>query len=109
MPPHRELTALAVIADGLGAEWRSVQADDRSRIGPVQVSVLHPRPPEWERQRVRNEDSVVLEIRYGNVAIVLPGDIGREAEGALANLPSAPVVVLKARITGALRPPLPPS
>jgi competence protein ComEC len=96
VPPHRGLTALTVIADGVAAEWRSVQAGDRSRIGPVQVSVLHPRPPEWERQRVRNEDSVVLEIRYGNVAIVLPGDIGREAEGALANLPSAPVVVLKA-------------
>ena len=40
----------------------------------------HPPRPEWERQRVRNDDSEVLEIRYGGVSFVFTGDIGREVE-----------------------------
>ena len=53
--------------------------------------------PDWERQRVRNDDSVVLEVRYRDVSILLPGDIGREVEEAL--IPGAaarPLVILKA-------------
>ena len=62
--------------------WRTVQADDAERFGSAEVRVLHPPRPEWERQRVRNEDSIVIEVRIGAVSIVLPGDIGREAERA---------------------------
>ena len=40
----------------------------------------HPPPPDWERQRVRNDDSEVIEIRYGGVSFVFTGDIGREVE-----------------------------
>ena len=32
--------------------------------------------PDWERRRVRNDDSVVLEVRYGDVAVLLLGDVG---------------------------------
>jgi len=53
--------------------------------------------PAWERQRVRNEDSVVLEIRLDEVSIVLPGDIGKEGEAAVQPaFDAAPLVVLKA-------------
>ena len=38
----------------------------------------------WERVRVRNDDSIVLDVRYGDVAVLLPGDIGREVEGGVA-------------------------
>jgi competence protein ComEC len=97
VPRHRELIALGAMANAIGAEWRSVVAGDLLRVGPVQVRALHPPLPEWERQRVRNEDSVVLEVRYGDVAVVLPGDIGRDGEAAvLAHVRSAPLVVLKA-------------
>jgi len=59
--------------------------------------VLHPPPPEWERQRVRNEDSVVLEIRIGRVSVVLPGDIGTEGERLLLpRLERGRLVILKA-------------
>ena len=34
--------------------------------------------------RVRNDDSIVLDVRFGNVAVLLPGDIGREVEGRVA-------------------------
>jgi competence protein ComEC len=97
VPPHRGLSALAAFAGQLGAERRFVVAGDRIRLGAVQIRVLHPPVPAWERQRVRNEDSVVLEIRLGDVAVVLPGDIGKEGEAAvLPVLDPAPVVILKA-------------
>jgi competence protein ComEC len=94
---HRDLDALGAAADRIGAERRGVVAGDRVQLGAVQIRVLHPPIPEWERQRVRNEDSVVLEIRLGDVAVILPGDIGKEGEDAvLPHLSSARLVVLKA-------------
>ena len=45
--------------------------------------VLHPSRPDWERRRVRNDDSVVLEVVYGEVALLLTGDIGADVERAI--------------------------
>ena len=53
---------------------------DRVSFGSVELVVHHPPLPEWERQRVRNDDSEVIEIRYGGVSFVFTGDIGREVE-----------------------------
>jgi len=39
--------------------------------------------PDWERQRVRNDDSVVLEVVYRDVALLLTGDISTEVERAI--------------------------
>jgi competence protein ComEC len=67
------------------------------RAGEVEIRVLHPAEPDWERQRVRNDDSIVIELRYRDVSILLPGDIGREVERALIPaLRLAPTVILKA-------------
>lgn len=97
VPPHGGLQRLADWAAQRGASWRRVQAGDVERFGDVELRVLHPPPPDWERQRVRNEDSVVLELRLGNVSLILPGDIGREGERAiLPRLEPGRVVVLKA-------------
>ena len=88
--------ALMDAASAAGIDWRRLQAGDRLIVGPVDVLVLHPPPPDWERQAVRNDDSVVLELRWGRVAVVLPGDIGREVEGAVAAaVEPAPLLVLK--------------
>jgi competence protein ComEC len=74
-----------------------VQAGDADRIDGVDIRVWHPPPPDWERQRVRNDDSIVIELRHGAVSVLLTGDIEREAERALApRLSLAPIVVLKA-------------
>jgi competence protein ComEC len=83
VPPHGGLRAIADRAASAGATWRSLQSGDREVAGGVEIRVLHPPPPDWERQRVRNEDSIVLELRYGEVSIILPGDIGREAENLI--------------------------
>jgi competence protein ComEC len=97
VPPHAPLHALMSVAVSDGAEWRTVQAGDRVTVAGVDIRVLHPPLPEWERQRVRNDDSVVLALRLGNVTIVLPGDIGAEGESrALRAFEPTPVVILKA-------------
>lgn len=97
VPPHPGLHALAAFARCRGASWRTVQAGDAERFGDLEIRILHPPLPQWERQRVRNDDSVVLELRLGRVSVVLPGDIGREGEGAiLPRLEPGRLVVLKA-------------
>ena len=49
---------------------------------------------------MRNDDAVVLAVRFGNVVVILPGDIGREGERhTLEHLPlveTSPITVLKA-------------
>ena len=60
------------------------------RVGDVKVIVRHPPPPDWERQRVRNDDSLVLEIRHDDVSFLLRGDIGSEVEATLLTGPGRP-------------------
>lgn len=80
-----ELAALVAAAARARIPWRTVQAGDVWRDGQAIVTVVHPPLPEWERRRVRNNDSVVLEIRYGDVSLVLTGDAGQEVEPEIAS------------------------
>jgi competence protein ComEC len=97
VPPHLALRRLSELADARRMVWRTVRPGDVERAGGAEIRVHHPPAPDWERQRVRNDDSVVLELRYGEVSILLPGDIGRDVERTLiATLDVAPVVILKA-------------
>jgi competence protein ComEC len=97
VPPNQLLKSIALLARDRSMTWRTVQAGDAERFGDVEIRVLHPPLPDWERQRVRNEDSVVLELRIGMVSIVLPGDIGKEGERALLRrVEPGRLVVLKA-------------
>ena len=84
VPRSERMRSLATAASEAGAAWRRLQAGDNLRIGEVEVRVWHPPLPDWERQRVRNDDSLVLELRHGWVSFVLPGDIGAEVEAGLA-------------------------
>jgi len=79
-----ELGALVLAAREGRIAWRTVQAGDAWRDGPVTVRVVHPPPAEWARHRVRNDDSVVLDVRYGQVSIVLAADAGAPVEAAIA-------------------------
>ena len=97
VPPHEPLRWLSEAADRIGAEWRTARADDHLRVSGVEIHTLHPPQPDWERQRVRNDDSIVLAIRMGKVSVILPGDVGREGEGrVLDHLEPTPLMVLKA-------------
>jgi competence protein ComEC len=98
VPPEpllRELTAAAGLA---GAAWRTVQRGDRVRFGEAEVVIWNPPLPAWERQRVRNDDSIVLEVRFGCVALLLAGDAEAAAEAEVARVlePAAVRVLLAA-------------
>jgi len=83
VPRHQGLQALRQQAAAAGSPWRTRYAGDAARFGEVTVRVLHPPPPDWERPRVRNDDSLVLELQFRDVSVVLAGDIGVEVERTL--------------------------
>src|SRR5205085_4927906 len=79
-----------------GVALRPRRADEMFDWGGARIRVLNPPAPDWERQRVRNDDSVVLEIVYGEVALLLTGDISADVERLIApQLTRAPIRVLK--------------
>ena len=97
VPAHAPLAAVARTAAAHGTLRRSVRSGNVLHVGAVTIHVLHPQVPDWERQRVRNDDSIVLDVRYGNVSVILPGDIGAEIERSLNPVAGrlAPVRILK--------------
>jgi competence protein ComEC len=84
VPRLEWLKGLREAASETGAQWLNVKAGERMAIDGVQVIVRHPGLPEWERQRVRNDDSIVLELVWRDVSIVLTGDIGGAVEQTIA-------------------------
>jgi competence protein ComEC len=97
VPLHEPLAALRRTAAAAGASWRVVQRGDRLTVDGVDVCVWHPPLADWERQRVRNDDSVVIELRHGDVSIVLPGDVEDTAEQTISPLlPDAVLRILQA-------------
>ncbi|HEY6361558.1 MAG TPA: DNA internalization-related competence protein ComEC/Rec2 [Vicinamibacterales bacterium] len=71
-------------------------AGEQFSLGRTRVRVLHPPPADWERPRVRNDDSVVMEVVFGEVAMLLTGDISAEIERALLpRLTHARIRILK--------------
>ncbi len=95
--------ALRVAAAERGSRWTLVQRDDRAELSGVQVIVHHPTRPDWERQAPRNDDSVVLELRWNQVSLVLAGDIGSDTEAELTErIEPARLRVLKVPHHGSL-------
>jgi competence protein ComEC len=85
VPRSDPLTTLRIEAQSLGARWANVYAGDAINVDGVDVVARHPFPPEWERQKVRNDDSLVIELRWRDVSILLTGDIGRVPEAGIAS------------------------
>ncbi|MGH9314452.1 MAG: ComEC/Rec2 family competence protein, partial [Vicinamibacterales bacterium] len=97
VPRHPARRALALEAARRGIGWRTLQAGAHLGDGIAEIDVLHPPPPDWERQQARNDDSVVLDVRLGGVSILLTGDIGRDTERTLIpSLRPAAIRILKA-------------
>jgi competence protein ComEC len=78
------LQGLQKIAHDVSSRWITVQAGDRLTADGVEIFVHHPGPPDWERQSARNDDSIVLELVWREISIVLAGDVGREVERDVA-------------------------
>ena len=96
VPGHLPSQQVAGAARAAGVRIEHPHPRREFDLDGVAIRVLHPPPPDWERQRVRNDDSLVLEIRYRDVALLLTGDAGAEVEHAIAPmLTRAPIRILK--------------
>jgi competence protein ComEC len=74
---------LRAAAQQSGAAWRRLVKGDAFEVGSVLVDAMHPPLPDWERQKIRNDDSIVLRLRFGSIAVWLTGDIGVAVEAGL--------------------------
>jgi len=81
---HAPILELEQSARRLGVPVTSWTTGGRYAIDGLDLRVLNPPVPDWERRRVRNDDSVVVEVVYGDVAILMTGDISAEVERAIA-------------------------
>jgi len=103
VPRFEPLTLLRMAVQADGARWANVHAGDATGIDGVQVIAHHPPPADWERQKVRNDDSLVLELRWRDVSVLLTGDIGRVPELSVgAALRSSRIRILKVPHHGSL-------
>ena len=80
---HGPLQDVLRKARASGIEVEQHLAGKVRHAGAARMRVLHPPPPDWERQRVRNDDSIVLEIVYGDIAVLLLGDVGADIERSI--------------------------
>jgi competence protein ComEC len=88
---HAETTRLRGETERRHMRWRIVRTGEREvGAGDVDIRVWHPSAPEWMRTRVRNDDSIVLELALGKVSLILPGDIGAAVERVLAARHASP-------------------
>jgi competence protein ComEC len=83
VPRAHSLQSLLARASVSGAVIDQRRDGEEFLLGEARVIVLHPPPPDWERRQVRNDDSVVLEVVYRDVALLLTGDIGADVERAI--------------------------
>jgi competence protein ComEC len=96
LPQHPPTQALLKEAARLRVAVAPLRSGEVMHEGDVQLRVLHPPPADWERRRVRNDDSVVLEVVVGDVAILLTGDISADVERAIVpQLTSSRIRILK--------------
>ena len=103
VPRFEPLTLLRMAAQADGARWSNVYAGDAAEIDGVHVIAHHPPPADWERQKVRNDDSLVLELRWRDVSLLLTGDIGRVPELSVGPaLRSSRIRILKVPHHGSL-------
>jgi competence protein ComEC len=103
VPRFEPLRVVREAATAAGARWSNLKRGDRMRIDDVEVIVRHPDLPDWERQRVRNDDSIVLDLGWRDVSVLLTGDIGRAVERELlSSIPPAPLRIVKIPHHGSL-------
>jgi competence protein ComEC len=94
---HELMVRLHEMAEARGVPWCELRAGQMFDAGMAAITVLNPAEPDWARHKVRNDDSVVLDVRIGGVEFVLPGDISKEVERTIASsLGRAPLVIVKA-------------
>jgi competence protein ComEC len=104
--------ALWIGAEPETPEWRTVeeharagrvrivslhrQTDRPIKLGGTEIRVLAPAPDYVEGETAQNNDSLVLEITYGNKRVILTGDAERQSEAEMIQSADLrPVTLLK--------------
>ena len=78
--------------DGSQPGFADLVAHHEVSVGPGDVVAFLPD----DIHSVRNDDSIVLELRYRDVSVILPGDISDDVERSLVpRIPPAPRRILK--------------
>lgn len=81
--PDLEFGRFIKTVERRGVSLATVNAGDRFEVDGVRVEVLWPPRPSQAPVTSRNNDSVVLRLVYGSIAVLLTGDIEQAAENAL--------------------------
>jgi competence protein ComEC len=96
VPNHRPTQEVRDASERQGVPLELQRAGHDEAGSDFRIRVLNPPEADWERRRVRNDDSVVLEIVYRDMAVLLTGDISAEVERAiLPRLTHAKTRILK--------------
>ncbi len=69
-----------------GVPLEIVGAGDVIRVGNVLIDVLWPRPIQIADSPSRNNDSLVVRVRFGEKSLLFTADIEKEAEAALVKI-----------------------
>jgi competence protein ComEC len=82
-PAGEEYVRFAATMREAGVPVNKIGAGDLLRFGDVSAQVLWPPPNRDENAPDRNNDSVVLLIRYGDKNLLLTGDVEKQGEAAV--------------------------
>lgn len=95
LPPSRALENLIVEAQALGVKVVRHWEHDRIELGGAQLEVLFP-PRDWPvGLEPKNNDSMVVDVRYGETSALLEGDAEKAVERRIASLQHPKADLLK--------------
>ena len=99
VPSHLPSATLRARARARHLDVQSLYRQSQWRVGAVVVRVWHPPRPDWERRRVRNDDSVVIELQVTNwstpaIRAKRPFELRSFATGIPVMLGQAPAAIL---------------
>jgi competence protein ComEC len=86
VPPSRALESLITEARALGINVVRHWEGDKFELGGVNVYVLFP-PQDWPTGlEAKNNDSMVMQVSYGDTSVLLEGDAEKAVERRIASL-----------------------
>ena len=95
LPPSRALDNLIAEAHALGIKVVRHWEGDKFELGGAKVDVLFP-PPNWPvGLEPKNNDSMVMQVTYGETSVLLEGDAEKAVERRIATLHHPKADVLK--------------
>jgi competence protein ComEC len=86
LPPSRELSQVIATAEALGVKIVRHWEGDEFNFGGANVAVLYPPRDSPVGTKPQNNDSLVLQVAYGETSVLLEGDAEKQVERRIAAL-----------------------